>query len=359
MNILCGYRDIINQNEALLTNICSHGFTAVIESSNFVDGLGGVVWDGSILLCYLLDSIDVHTLQSMRILEFGCGAGLCGLLAAKIGADVILTDRVTDLVEMNTQSIKQTSRIPLNISIIPLDWSDQSSYEHDFGNLDLILGAEIACLLQQQDYLLSLIDSLCLSSSRSVILLTFDGLSNTHPMSKYEAAILDKFKSRGYFSNVIIEGRIVWHKSIPNDISNSEFLQHNPLPPPPPHTSRRVYCTLQPIGTEQLRPNMDTGDTTQFQHIIAFYRPSAGNTCSRCHSHFLHVVNSPVACRHHSGFYVCRKHPCETRCSIDGYGDGLGYYGNGQEDWEAKFWDCCGSEDKNAPGCVAAPHVPY
>lgn len=358
MITLSGYRDRINQYEALLTNICKHGSTTVVESSHFVDGIGGVIWDGSILLCYLLETIDVKILQSLRILEVGAGAGLCGILAAKIGAEVILTDRATDLVEINVESARRSSPNPLKISIIQLDWSAQNSYEHDFSDLDLILGAEVACLLQQQDYLLSLLDSLCLSSSRAVILLTFDGLSNSVPMSIYETAILEKFKARGYCSKLIIEGQIKWHASIPENISNSEFLEYQPISDPPPNTSTRTYCTLQPIGMEQLGQNMDA-NSMQFHHVIAFYRPSAGNTCSRCHSHFLHVVNSPTACRHHRGFYVCRKHPSETRCSIDGYGDGLGYYGNGQENWPAQFWDCCGSEDKHAPGCVSSPHVPY
>ena len=32
-------------------------------------------------------------------------------------------------------------------------------------------------------------------------------------------------------------------------------------------------------------------------------------------------------------------------------GDGLGYYGNGEEGYEAKFWDCCGAEAETARGC--------
>lgn len=96
-------------------------------------------------------------------------------------------------------------------------------------------------------------------------------------------------------------------------------------------------------------------------HIIAFYRPAAVNTCRTCQQQYFRLpgLNSPQACRHHAGLYVCRRHPGETQCSINGLGDGLGYYGNGQDHWKAEFWDCCGSEDPTAMGCCAARHVPY
>jgi hypothetical protein len=96
-------------------------------------------------------------------------------------------------------------------------------------------------------------------------------------------------------------------------------------------------------------------------HIVAYYRHSAVNTCSRCCRQFFKLpsLNPSTACVHHAGFFVCRKHPAETKLSIEGKGDGLGYYGTGAEGFEAKFWDCCGSENPLATGCVSASHVPY
>ena len=146
-------------------------------------------------------------------------------------------------------------------------------------------------------------------------------------------------------------------------------------------------------------------------HVIAFFRPAAVRTCQRCHKQFfcntsLNPFNSSarniseasnsasstekcmsgrasavreylqeslyieglgsrvttganMGCRYHPGLYVCRKHPGETRSSVAGHGDALGYYGDGSEHWAAEFWDCCGSEDPKAPGCKVEAHLPY
>ena len=65
--------------------------------------------------------------------------------------------------------------------------------------------------------------------------------------------------------------------------------------------------------------------------------------------------------------FVCRYHPNESQRTVaaddlgakDDY-DGLGYYGNSQaEGWHAMNWDCCGSEDPKALGCLFAAHVSY
>jgi len=97
-------------------------------------------------------------------------------------------------------------------------------------------------------------------------------------------------------------------------------------------------------------------------HIIAFYHISALNTCYRCHQQYLNIkgFNHLTSCIYHNGYYVCRKHPSELNCSINGLGDGLGYYGNKMiNNWNATFWDCCGNEDRNCIGCCTSYHESY
>jgi predicted nicotinamide N-methyase len=149
------------------------------------------------------------------------------------------------------------------------------------------------------------------------------------------------------------------------------------LPPVPPRGSP---TSLSPLPSQAQTPARETTTATARlhglpadmqlthsereeteHHVLAFFLPRAVNTCSRCHQQFFNSpsLNSPRQCRHHSGYYVCRRHPGDTKCSVSGLGDGLGYYGNGVEDWRAEFWDCCGSEDRLAPPCCAAAHVAY
>jgi len=93
--------------------------------------------------------------------------------------------------------------------------------------------------------------------------------------------------------------------------------------------------------------------------VLLFFPQSALSTCRRCHRRFFSApaaagaFNSPAQCRHHTELFVRRWHPCETRLDC-GAGDGEGYYGGGTEEYAATFWDCCGAESLDAPGCRTA-----
>ncbi|KAL9237682.1 hypothetical protein vseg_012202 [Gypsophila vaccaria] len=72
--------------------------------------------------------------------------------------------------------------------------------------------------------------------------------------------------------------------------------------------------------------------------------------CKRCKGTFTTSSNSSSSCHFHPSFYVCRRHDDQKR-----------YYELGPDDppYDAKFYDCCGAEDPNAPGCKAASHISY
>ncbi|CAB1100973.1 unnamed protein product [Ectocarpus sp. CCAP 1310/34] len=63
----------------------------VIEQD--VADVGSIVWDAEILLAHYLDQAYGSRLSGMRVLELGAGTGLAGLVAARLGASVILTDQ--------------------------------------------------------------------------------------------------------------------------------------------------------------------------------------------------------------------------------------------------------------------------
>ncbi|PON77567.1 F-box only protein [Parasponia andersonii] len=72
--------------------------------------------------------------------------------------------------------------------------------------------------------------------------------------------------------------------------------------------------------------------------------------CKRCKERFNRTSNSSSSCRFHPSFFVCRRHDDQKR-----------YYELGPEDppYAAKFYDCCGAEDPEAPGCTTSSHVSY
>ncbi|KNA14284.1 hypothetical protein SOVF_108840 isoform A [Spinacia oleracea] len=72
--------------------------------------------------------------------------------------------------------------------------------------------------------------------------------------------------------------------------------------------------------------------------------------CRRCKVSFNPCSNPPSSCRFHPSFFVCRRHDDQKR-----------YYELGPDDppYAAKFYDCCGAENPDAPGCVASSHISY
>ena len=72
--------------------------------------------------------------------------------------------------------------------------------------------------------------------------------------------------------------------------------------------------------------------------------------CRNCHRTFARRSdNGPGACVQHAGCFFGETAqrwlaPGENK----GQGGAVSY-----------FWNCCGAADRDAPGCVAQPHVAY
>ncbi|CAM9446352.1 unnamed protein product [Scytosiphon promiscuus] len=65
--------------------------TVIIEQD--VADVGSIVWDAEIVLAHYLDQAYGYRLSGMRVLELGAGTGLAGIVAARLGASVVLTDQ--------------------------------------------------------------------------------------------------------------------------------------------------------------------------------------------------------------------------------------------------------------------------
>ena len=67
-----------------------------IEEDVHGAGPGGCVWDASLALAHFVAAELSHQkggLRDVRVVELGAGCGVPGIAAAKLGADVVLTDR--------------------------------------------------------------------------------------------------------------------------------------------------------------------------------------------------------------------------------------------------------------------------
>jgi hypothetical protein len=269
------------------------------------------------------------------------------------------------------------------------------------GNVDIVVGAEITCLRKQQALLIETLCDVARHNPKVVVLLTFDGLftgPSTAAPSNYEREFLAQMKAQRFRYSVVTQATVRWRSTATAGHKIATLVTH---PTVAAADSTVPVVFPRPAAAASTSSAMDvdaaaadddaTGgafDDVFHHHVLAFYRSDAVLTCQRCHREFFAQSNhrspsqsgnlfnparggatTPASCsrqahdddrcRYHSGLYVCRRHPAETRCSINGLGDQLGYYGTGQEGWKAEFWDCCGAEDPQAAGCCVDRHVPY
>jgi hypothetical protein len=292
----------------------------ILESSAKVDGIGGIVWEGALVMCEILKKCNADT---TLLIELGAGTGLCGIVGAAMGMDTIVTDREVDLAEENIQhNVSKRILTPSlgRIEVAAFDWAEGMSgallNSSRSDKRKVIIGVEVACLLKQQPYLVEALSTLY--DPGSIILITFD-----IGTSKYESAFLEKMRREGFLAKDLYAANVVFETFSPLLLKENMLLN---VPPPVP-TVKRTYGIVE---------ESSDGDTVESlccvgHKVVIFYKQSAVNTCCNCNSQFFGALNNKTSCRTHYGYFVCRKHPAETRLSVDGCGDGLGYYGNGEE----------------------------
>ncbi|KAF7659635.1 hypothetical protein LDENG_00295040 [Lucifuga dentata] len=124
-------------------------------------GVAAPVWEAALHLCGYLEEQSVE-LRGKRIIELGAGTGVVGILAARLGAFVTLTDlplavpQLEDNVSINTPACGWPAAPP---TVLPLCWGeDQLSFPSDW---DLVLCADIVYIPETYPLLLETLTHLC------------------------------------------------------------------------------------------------------------------------------------------------------------------------------------------------------
>ncbi|XDV52276.1 hypothetical protein PO909_021027 [Leuciscus waleckii] len=132
-------------------------------------GVSASVWDSALHLCQFFEKESLD-LSGKRIIELGAGTGLVGIVAARLGAQVTITDlslalaQIESNVECNTPLSGWPSVAP---AVLPLSWGrDHDSFSSSW---EFVLGADIVYMPETFPLLL---DTLAhLSKDGAVVLL--------------------------------------------------------------------------------------------------------------------------------------------------------------------------------------------
>jgi len=120
--------------------------TLTIRDASAVDaGLGWRVWAAAPALCRLLLQAP-ELVAGKTVLELGAGVGLCGLLAAALGAArVQLTDTASLLPALRVNMAANVSSCP-DVSCSVLDWDDEACATEPLlaaHRAELLLGSDV------------------------------------------------------------------------------------------------------------------------------------------------------------------------------------------------------------------------
>lgn len=97
------------------------------------------IWPSEVALSeFLIHQFFPLKLTGARVLEIGCGTGLAGVVAARLGAFTMFSD----MVPITLEAVKETCRLNhiTNIDTCTLDWSKKIQSKEQY---DLVLGSEV------------------------------------------------------------------------------------------------------------------------------------------------------------------------------------------------------------------------
>lgn len=107
-------------------------------------GVGAVTWEGALVLVAYLASLPFGTLEGKRVVELGAGLGAPGLVAAYLGANVVLTDR-EPVLEALRENVKHT-KLESRAQVAWLEWGsdegDAAALKLSEPKPDFILAAD-------------------------------------------------------------------------------------------------------------------------------------------------------------------------------------------------------------------------
>jgi len=103
--------------------------------------IGATVWSSSLALAAAL-AADPQLVAGKRVLELGCGSGLCGVVAARLGAHVTATDLHPDMQALLAFNAQLNG---VEVSYTSYPWYSEVTP----GLFDVVIGSDVLYLPEQ------------------------------------------------------------------------------------------------------------------------------------------------------------------------------------------------------------------
>jgi cyclopropane fatty-acyl-phospholipid synthase-like methyltransferase len=134
-----------------------------------------------------------ETLKGRRVLELGSGTGLCGLVAAKMGAEVTLTDAHAVVLELLEESASYAG-----VQVEALDWE---APQLKIAQTDIVIGSDVVYDPRLVDPLVNVLA--CMHFEYALICCA---VRNESSLKKFETSL----NERGLTWEQLITGRDQW-----------------------------------------------------------------------------------------------------------------------------------------------------
>jgi predicted nicotinamide N-methyase len=140
------------------------------------------LWPSSMGLSEFLVK-NSRLVKNKTVLEIGCGLGLCGIVAAKSGGSVMLTDYIQQAIDFAAYNWKQNFKTSPNTKL--LDWRKPEGFEP----VDVLLASDVAYESRSFKYLINAFKKLVKKNGLILI---------SEPNRKFTKEFFQKLKDNGF-----------------------------------------------------------------------------------------------------------------------------------------------------------------
>lgn len=205
---------------------------------------GGVVWDAAHCLVDLMHRLGPNSFRGKSVLELGAGCGYIGIVAAKMGGVVTVTDRIDHI--QHLQRNVEMNGLEYSMRVAELEWAEPMAADVP-AHFDWILASD--CVYEEDSHrpLAQTLETFCRPDGATVVLISQETRSDKHSSfftrgryssrSRHQAMAREK----GLAYDDLEEGR--WLPFVVAEVDQADFER-----PCWCHDQQdiRIYCLLCP-----------------------------------------------------------------------------------------------------------------